>query len=367
MKLSKILLVSILLSVSCVDPLKIKVFDDADRLVVDGEITDAPGPYKVRLFHSSRVDESTLHPIFEKGASIWIIDDTGQEEKLIETDDGIYETQTLQGVAGKSYHLKIITTDGREYASTVQQLYSAGNITAINFEYVPDGLPGRNPGELIDALNVSINAQGVSGQPNLLRWRYTCIYLAKAFPELRTYNTPGGPMPDPVECSGYIYDPRGYRGIRKVGPCTCCDCWSYNYNSQSLISDNQTVKDIEFQNVSLGKIQATQMQFYDKYYIDIDQLTLSPELYDFWNLVRTEQQGTTSIFQPNAVKIRGNMHCVTDPSEVILGVFAVSGITSKSTFIDKSVILKPLLPIDTLPDDCRQVFINATTERPPFW
>ena len=51
-----IVMVSILLN-SCVDRISISIPDaDASQLVVDGLITDEPGPYTVKLTLSSRVE-----------------------------------------------------------------------------------------------------------------------------------------------------------------------------------------------------------------------------------------------------------------------------------------------------------------------
>src|SRR6185436_16592221 len=125
-------------------------------------------------------------------------------------------------------------------------------------------------------------------------------------------------------------------------------------------SKNNLVTDNVFNKQSLGKIPATAMQFYDRYYIETEQLSLSPEAYDFWRLVEKQQTGSTDLFQPNAIKIKGNMESTSNPGETVLGFFNVSGIVSKSLFIDKSEVPFTLPEIEIIPFSCVKFYYNST-------
>ena len=109
------------------------------------------------------------------------------------------------------------------------------------------------------------------------------------------------------------------------------------------------------------------MHFYDRYYIEVQQMSLSEEAYDFWSLVEKQQKGSSDIFQPNAIKIRGNIKGVTNPDEEVLGFFGVSGVATKSMYIPKSEVPVELPPIEQYPFSCLEMFKNPTTEKPFFW
>jgi hypothetical protein len=238
----------------------------------------------------------------------------------------------------------------------------AGEIDDVYFEFEENALPEN--GTKLDALRVFIDSRGALSEDNLLRWRWTTIHKTKAYPELKTTSTPAGDRPTPEPCSGYIYT--GGQLVQ-VGECTCCICWSYNYNEGAHVSKNDFVNDNTFNNQFLGKIPVTSMHFYERYYIEVQQLSLSEEAYHFWNLVEKQQKGSSSLFQPDAIKIRGNIRNTTNINENVLGFFGVSAVASKSLYIDPAEVPYTFPEIEIVPYSCLDYFKNPTTEKPPFW
>src|SRR5689334_14703983 len=112
--LRTILLLLFLVSDGCVDQLDVPVLIDQHNLVVDGSISDQPGPYTVKLFLSSSLNQNVDRPVYVSGASVQIKDDLGTTEQLTETTDGIYKTAEngMQGVVGRKYQVLITTTEG---------------------------------------------------------------------------------------------------------------------------------------------------------------------------------------------------------------------------------------------------------------
>ncbi|MDP4270803.1 MAG: DUF4249 family protein, partial [Bacteroidota bacterium] len=97
--------------VSCVSPYTPDISKYENLLVVDGELTNLPGPYEVKLSRSFKFHEKTADPV--TGAEVKIVDKSGSEVELWETSDGIYSTvdTTFRGVAGHSYQLQIKAGD----------------------------------------------------------------------------------------------------------------------------------------------------------------------------------------------------------------------------------------------------------------
>jgi len=352
----------LLLVMACVDPLNIKLANPQMRLIVDGLITNLPGPYQVKLFNSvelSSANRKRFEPV--TSAQVFIVDDLQHKYLLTEISPGIYETNEneLTGEIGRSYYLTIKTVTGIQYESNPQRLANPGEITDLYFEFQEQPKP-----QFSDELKIFIDAKGVSEGDNLFRWRWTTIHKTKSNPELHTEDTPGGGVrPAPEPCSGYVYQGR----LIQVGECTCCFCWSYNYSDGAFVSHNEFVSENQFNKQFLGSIPVTSMHFYDRYYIEVQQLSLTEEAYDFWNLVEKQQKGSTDIFQPNSIKIRGNIQSVTNPDEPVLGFFEVSGAAIKSLYIPESEALKPLPPIEMIPFSCLEYFKNPSNEKPFFW
>lgn len=357
----------LILITACVDPLKVDEPQNDRRIVVDGLITNTPGPYQVKLFYTNKLNTTRLvafEPV--SNALVSIHDDLNNIAFLNEVSPGLYLTNEndIRGEIGRTYHVSIKTANGKEYRSAPQLLTSAGEVTNLYFEFVKDALPGSQSNSFVDGLNVFIDTKGEQEGSNLFRWRWTTIHKVKSNPELETRTTPGGEIPIPQACSGYIYQARQ---LIQVGECTCCICWSYNYSENALVSKNQLVKQNTFNKQSIGVIPVTAMHFYDKYYLEAQQLSLSEEAYDFWNLIEKQQSGSTDLFQPNAIKIRGNIENSADPDEEVLGYFGVSGVAYKGVYIDLGLIPYTLPEIDIVPFPCTQYFKNPTTEEPWFW
>jgi hypothetical protein len=75
-------------------------------IVIEGNVTDQPGPYTVSLTRTVNFDELNHFPPVT-GATVTLNDNAGNAEVLTETMPGLYQTNTLQGVPGREYFLKV--------------------------------------------------------------------------------------------------------------------------------------------------------------------------------------------------------------------------------------------------------------------
>jgi hypothetical protein len=220
-----------------------------------------------------------------------------------------------------------------------------------------------------DAFRIFLDSKNSSGSPGLFRWRWSSIYEAKTFPELRRKALAGSDPPvflyDPIPCSGYVPLDGGLSMIQ-LSECECCDCWVTEYSQNAMVSNNQNAKRPEFNNVQVAQVPVTWKKFQAKFYIKVEQLNLSEEVYEFWKNVQSQQDGTGSIFQPNVIQIKGNIRCVNDPEQEVAGIFSVAGSTTRDLFIKRSDFRKAMAA-DTLITDCRQEYPGSTNVKPPFW
>jgi len=89
---------------------------ETGKYVIEGNVTDRPGPYTVTI---SQIEKVTEDYVFNgvSQASVMIRDNVGGSEVLRETQPGIYQTATLAGVAGRTYYLSITIGD-KHFTST---------------------------------------------------------------------------------------------------------------------------------------------------------------------------------------------------------------------------------------------------------
>jgi hypothetical protein len=128
----------ILIVVGCIDPFSLKIQGESGVLVVDGLITDEPGPYFVTLSRSVSYNSDNVLRVYatpEAGAQVRLSDNEGNSELLVETKPGTYRTTTAQGIIGKSYTLSIVTARGKHYKSIAEPLLPVPKMGLLEFDF----------------------------------------------------------------------------------------------------------------------------------------------------------------------------------------------------------------------------------------
>ncbi|MBZ0246537.1 MAG: DUF4249 domain-containing protein, partial [Cyclobacteriaceae bacterium] len=324
---------------SCIDPITLKVDSEEGAIVVDGGITGIEGPYVVNLFRSVGVysDLEKRPPV--TGAFVYIIDDEGTRYRLKDDVVGVFVSDpSFKAEYGKSYYLRIEAFDGKVYESKPDVLRPVDDVDSVYFEF-EDKVDEPNSVENNAGFNVYLDAS-IESDIDYVRWSWVGIHEIQTFPEKRTINAgEAGRVPDPLPCSGY----QMINGIpTPIGPCLCCSCWVTQY------SRTPEVGDVKFYGGKVSRykiayVPATSDFFLSKYYIQVQQSSISKEVYDYWKLVKVQKEGGSSLFQPTSAKIKGNLKCINDPNAEIFGLFTVSTSKTKSIIIDKNDIPYDLL------------------------
>ncbi len=100
-------------------------------VIVEGNITDLPGPYTVKLSNTVNYYDPNVFPAVA-GAKVTVSDNASNSEVLKETTPGIYQTSSLQGVIGRTYSLNIVTSGGNTYTAQ-STMPDSVPIDSINF------------------------------------------------------------------------------------------------------------------------------------------------------------------------------------------------------------------------------------------
>ncbi|HYG03679.1 MAG TPA: DUF4249 domain-containing protein [Chryseosolibacter sp.] len=350
----------------CISSLEIGPVPFKARLVVDGLLTDQPGQHFITLSTSAPTHspDSTTRV---SGASISLHDDVGGQWNYTEVTNGRYRISDVQGVVGRSYHIEIQLDDEPVvYRSTPQRMTNAGEISDL-YAKVKTFTHGPENSLKDYSFEVNLNATNDSKGEHFLRWRTVGTYEIGTQPELATKPNPSSPMapeiPDPHPCSGYVYDDDD--GLVRVGQCTCCQCWITEYSSSAIIADN-SVTQHTYSDVLVATIPIDKFRFYRKYHLEVQQMSVSEEVYRFWQRVKS-QEATGSIFQANISKVKGNIYNASDSEDIVFGVFAVSAVTTETITLLRSDAPELLPSLDGLTAPCYQLIRGATNVKPPFW
>ena len=101
-------IISVVAFSGCEEVINIDLNTASPHLTVTAIVTDQPGPYYAVLSKTESYFSSNDSFPAIRNAMVTISDDAGNSDTLVETVPGTYQTSTLQGVSGRTYHLNIV-------------------------------------------------------------------------------------------------------------------------------------------------------------------------------------------------------------------------------------------------------------------
>ncbi|HEV2478051.1 MAG TPA: DUF4249 family protein [Puia sp.] len=123
-------LLTLIFASACKKVINVDLKSTSPQIVIEGNVTDAGGPYKVKISKTVDFSADNVYPPVTN-ATVFITDSTnGITEKLIQADSGVYLTTDFVGVSGHTYGM-LVNVDGRQYTagSTMPKRVSLDSIT----------------------------------------------------------------------------------------------------------------------------------------------------------------------------------------------------------------------------------------------
>lgn len=328
---------------SCIDPLNVEVNDQANKLVVYAEITTLTAPYRVVISRTTNYDRSN-NPR-EEGATVTVENDLGEVYEFYEDRLGVYESCPTEFVAkvGRTYKLSIITVNDEVYESDFEPILPTGELDSIYYEYDERVANSGNSNTITRGVAIYCNFKDRPERDYLmLDWEGTFKFRASSKDQNNTY------------------------------------CWNTEYPDFeiNLFQDNYTNN-----RLVLGErvtFLEDGLRFTEDYNIQVQLKSLTPEAFEFWQLIQDQYENDGSIFAPTPSPIKSNITCVSDPEKVALGYFFTSAVAAKRMFIPDYVIpgrneaklnCVTFSPTDQLPEYCYDctAFGNSTNLEPEYW
>lgn len=134
------LLISLfLIFTACEEIVVIDLNSSDPKIVIEGTITDQPGPCLVKIAQTTDYYNPDSIPTIS-GAQVQISDNAGQVEILTEISPGIYKTKVLKGVPGRTYTLTV--SHENEIYQAVSTMSEAIEIDSLYYTYNDMGIRG---------------------------------------------------------------------------------------------------------------------------------------------------------------------------------------------------------------------------------
>lgn len=343
MKIRKLINIFVLLLIcfSCIDeyPLDIKSYENL--LVVDGMITNEPGPYTVKLSRSSSVDYPVFNPV--NNALVIIEDDQGISEQLNEIEDGTYTTSEggIQGESGRSYRLKLELANGSKYESPFQKMPGSVGIDSVYAKI-----------EYRETSDPDYDLVGYQFYLNSKTPQIDTVYYLWQLVETWKFNSDF--------TLDYIYEGT----ISPSGdPYKFYTCWTtekiHEINCFSTL--NQASAQVTEYPLTYVSTQSKRLSI--RYSLLTRQLTISKEAYKFWNDVKQQISDNELLFDQQPFQIRGNLKNINDPNEPVMGYFTAAGVTEKRIFVNRPLYVDFDYPVCFPETDLRKLAYTP----PRYW
>lgn len=276
----------LLFTCTCIDPFSTDPGPHQPRYVVEGTFTDRAGIKTVTITTSAKysqgIDGLTR---YVSEAFVKICDDDNNCTNLMEGEKGRYSAE-VSGTTGKFYHVEIELKDGQKIYSKPELMTASPPISKLYDEFDPGTVQSHG-------FNVYVDTDDPGDQRNYYKWE-TIAYF-----------------PYSLRCF--------YKLPQK--------------DLTLIMSD----KNVNGKTVSRIKVREVPYSGTGPYVVEVLQLALSSDAYQYVDGVVKQIETTGSIFDPPPSYLRGNLYDPDDETEDVLGYFLVAGTSSSAIAIDRSV------------------------------
>jgi len=124
-----------LIAASCTKVVDLKLGNNTGTLVIEGNVTNVNGPQYVKLSQNVPFTNTNTYPPVT-GAVVSVSDNNGNNYQFTEGPAGTYSINPMEGVAGETYTMNVIT-NGKNYtaSSTMPAAVTLDSITSINDQF----------------------------------------------------------------------------------------------------------------------------------------------------------------------------------------------------------------------------------------
>jgi hypothetical protein len=300
--------VALAMTVSCLDPFTPhETTQDLKYLVVEGFLNSSVDSCIITLTRTIPTAGPATIPA-EKGAQVTLVDEDGSSISLQETKPGLYKAGGFTINPLKKYKLAISTSDLKSYTSDLVPVVVTPPIDSVSWKRTSTGV------------SISVTTHDSTNNSRFYSWKYaeTWQYHSRYFSSLDISNK------TVIRRTDDIYD-----------------CWTTLNSSDILISSSTQLSRDIISDFLLIAIDWPSIKLETKYSILVDQRAISQDEFNYLSLLKKNTENLGTLFDPLPSAIHGNLHCTTNPSELVIGYFGAGGVTTQRIFIAREDIDVP--------------------------
>jgi len=282
-----------------------------DYLVVEGFIENNGTDSTIfTLSRTMRLDSFVFVP--QVNCAMWVEGSDSTSYLLGDAGNGKYGALLTALNKNATYRIHIITIDGKEYASDYVPLVYNPPIDSISWV--------RQDNDVHKGVQVYANTHNPLDNTHFYTWKYQeCWEFHSPFESIYEY-VPGVGVTPVTHIDDYV-------------------CWHYNDYSDILLASSTQLNHDLIYDAPIVFIPDTSQKITVRYSILVTQYALTKDAFSWWKILQknTEQIGSIFGVQPSANP--GNIHCLTDTAELVLGYVDGGNSRSQRIFITNDQVL----------------------------
>jgi len=319
---------------SCITPFEPAGVADIDNMVViEGDIIQNDTT-KVTISRSLAIKD--LNKInYITRAIVWIESEKGTiytGKEVLKSGKTQYLVNTIGIDKTLKYKVMVQLSTGRRYASDLVPVLVSPSIDSIGFNK-------NNGGE---SVTFYVNTHDSNNSTKYYKWSYKEDWeFHTQFMSLFVFN----PLNNKV--TEITVDKNRYY------------CWNSATSSSVLVATTTHLEQDRVYQKALATIGQADNRISILYSMYLTQMAISRDAYLYWENIRKNSDNIGGIFSPQPSEIGGNIHCLTDPSERVLGYISAGLVTRKRIFAFAENI-----GIYEEPNNCESVVVDAANPIP---
>jgi hypothetical protein len=291
----------IVLVSACRKPFEAPENPDAGTiLVVEGGL--AVGDSADNKIFLSRLQplDDTVVSRRESGATISVISKTGASWVIPEVAVGEY--RALNNIpAANDHKLRIVTKSGRKYETPFLKTVNTPPIDSVTWQEQQN-------------VDIFVHTHDPTNATPYYRWDFTETWEYRSWYESFAYFK-----------DGQLIDRKPDEMVYQ--------CWRTRQSGNVILANTLALTENRISFQPLISIVRPEERLSVRYSILVRQYGLTKEAYEFWNILRKNTELTGSLFDPQPSQLPGNIICLDDPNERVIGFVSAGKQVSKRIFI----------------------------------
>ncbi|WP_373493377.1 DUF4249 domain-containing protein [Aquiflexum sp.] len=316
----------------CRDPFEPEIrFSDFNLLVVEGFIETGSEESILKLSRTGPIRGEEEFRV-ESGAMISLNAESGERWDFIEIEPGMYSL-TGNFDHDKTYRLQILLNNNHEYLSDPLIPIESPEISDMGFNRNEDGV------------QIYVSTQGNQEAVHFL-WGYEETWMFRP------------PFPSPYFYNPDTKDIEFRKPEDQVGR-----CWSENKVNRIVLENSGRFTNNIINQKEVVFIPNLSEKLMQRYSLNIRQMAISREAFEFWEIMRKNTEDIGGIFSPLPSLIRGNIHAVNTSHPDPIGFVSMGKSGKKRLYIN----VQELTPWQVFIPDYTGCAINNDTIPPQFY